>query len=66
MMAFLMIHIWVLKVDISRAFSHIRINLRVDLLGLQHRGKLFLDLSLPFGFHSGALFFSKVTTKLGS
>ena len=33
----------------------------IDLLGLQHRGKLYLDLSLPFGFHLGAFFFSKIS-----
>ena len=48
--------------DISRAFRHIRINPGdIDLLGLQHRGKLYLDLSLPFGFRFGAYFFSKIS-----
>ena len=33
----------------------------IDLLGLQHMGKLFLDLAFPFGFCLGTLFFSKIT-----
>ena len=52
----------IFKVDISRAFRHIRIDPGdIDLLGLQHRGRLYLDLSLPFGFHLGAFFFSKIS-----
>ena len=50
----------IFKVDISSAFRHIRIDPGdIDLLGLQDRGKLYLDLSLPFGFRLGAFFFSK-------
>ena len=49
------------KVDISRTFRHIWIDPGdIDLLGLQHKGKLYLDLSLPF-FRLGAFFFSKMT-----
>ena len=52
----------IFKVDISRAFRHIRIDPGdIDLLGLQHRGKLYLELSLPFGYHLGAFFFSKIS-----
>ena len=52
----------IFKVDISRAFRHIRIDPGdIDLLGLQHRGKLYLDLSLPFGYRLGAFFFSKIS-----
>ena len=52
----------IFKVDISRAFRHIRIDPGdIDLLGLQHRGKLNLDLSLPFGYRLGAFFFSKIS-----
>ena len=48
----------IFKVDISRAFRHIRIDPGdIDLLALQHRGKLYLDLSLPFGFRLGAFLF---------
>ena len=45
------------KVDISRAFRHIRIHPGdIDLLGLQHQGKYFIDLSLPFGYKLGSSF----------
>ena len=41
----------ILKVNISQAFRRIHMDPGdMNLLGLQHRGKLFLDLSLPFGF----------------
>ena len=47
----------IFKVDISRAFRHIHIDPGdIDLLGLQHRDKLYLDLSLPFGYRLGAFF----------
>ena len=52
----------IFKVDISRAFRHIRIDPGdIDLLGLQHRDKLYLDLSFPFGYRLGAFFFSKIS-----
>ena len=52
----------IFKVDISRAFRHLRIDPGdIDLLGLQHRDKLYLDLSLPFGYRLGAFFFSKIS-----
>ena len=52
----------IFKVDISCDFRHIRIDPGdINLLGLQHRGKLYLDLSLPFGFRLGAFFFSKIS-----
>ena len=55
----------IFKVDISRAFRHIRIDPGdIDLLGLQHRGKLYLDLFLPFGFRLGAFFFSKLSDSI--
>ena len=48
----------IFKVDISRAFRHIRIDPGdIDLLGLIHRDQLSLDLSLPFG----AFFFQKIS-----
>ena len=51
----------IFKVNISRAFRHIRIDPGdIDLLGL-HRDKLYLDLSLPFGYRLGAFFFSKIS-----
>ena len=52
----------IFTVDISRAFRHIRIDPGdIDLLGLQHRDKLYLDLSLPFRYRLGAFFFSKIS-----
>ena len=52
----------IFKVDISRAFHHIQIVLGdIDLLGLQHQGKYFIDLSLPFGYKLGSFFFMKVS-----
>ena len=49
------------KVDISRAFRHVRIDPGdVDLLGLSHNG-LFIDGSLPFGFRTVSGFFSRIS-----
>ena len=48
--------------DISRAFRHLRIDPGdIDFLALQHRDKLYLDLSLPLGYRLGAFFFSKIS-----
>ena len=45
------------KVDIRRAFRHIRVDPGdIDLLGLSHNG-LYTDLSVPFGFRHGSIFF---------
>ena len=42
-------------------FRYIHID-RGDIdLCLQHRGKLYLDLSLPFGYRLGAFFFRKIS-----
>ena len=47
------------KVDISRAFRHLRIDPGdIDLLGIHHNS-VFLDGSLPFGFRLGSGFFEK-------
>ena len=47
------------KVDISRAFRHLRIDPGdIDLLGIYHKN-LFLDGSLPFGFRLGSEFFER-------
>ena len=47
------------KVDISRAFRHLRIDPGdIDLLGILHN-KLFLDGSLPFGFKLASGFFER-------
>ena len=40
----------IFKVDISRAFRHFTIDPGdIDLLGLCHRDKYYLNLALPFG-----------------
>ena len=47
------------KVDISRAFRHLRIDPGdIDLLGILHQD-LFLDGSLPFGYRLGSGFFER-------
>ena len=47
------------KVDISRAFRHLRIDPGdIDLLGILHQD-LLLDGSLPFGFRLGSGFFER-------
>ena len=47
------------KVDISRAFRHLRIDPGdLDLLGLKH-DSYYLDGSLAFGFRHGSFFFQK-------
>ena len=47
------------KVDISRAFRHLRIHTGdIDLLGILHQD-LFLDGSLPFGFRLGSGFLER-------
>ena len=47
------------KVDISRAFRHLRIDPGdINLLGIVHNN-LYLDGSLPFGFHLGSGFFER-------
>ena len=44
------------KIDISRAFRHIRIDPGdLDLLGLKHE-HLFIHCTLPFGFRHGSVF----------
>ena len=49
------------KIDISRAFRHIRIDPGdLDLLGLKH-GDYFIDGTLPFGFRHGSVFFQRCT-----
>ena len=47
------------KIDISRAFRHLKIDPGdLDLLGLCHN-KYFIDGSLPFGFRHGSTFFQR-------
>ena len=48
------------KVDISRAFRHLRVDpADIDLLGLQVQGRHFIDVSTPFGYRNGSLFFQR-------
>ena len=56
----------VYKIDISRAFRHIRIDPGdLDFLGFKH-GSYFVDVTLPFGFRHGSVFFSAVWTLYGT
>ena len=49
----------VYKIDISRAFRHIRIDPGdLDLLGLKH-DSYYVDVTLPFGFRHGSVFFQR-------
>ena len=49
------------KIDISRAFRHIRIDPGdLDLLGLKH-DNYYVDVTLPFGFRHGSIFFQRCT-----
>ena len=49
------------KIDISRAFRHIRIDPGdLDLLGLKHE-QLFINRRLPFGFWHRSVFFQRCT-----
>ena len=49
------------KIDISRAFRHIRIDpVDLDLLGVKH-GDYYIDRMLPFRFRHGSVFFKRCT-----
>ena len=49
------------KIDISRAFRHIKIDPGyLDLLGLKH-GSYYIDITLPFGFRHRSVFFQCCT-----
>ena len=49
------------KIDISRAFRHIRIDPGdLDFLGLKH-GDYYIDGTLLFGFQHGSVFFQRCT-----
>ena len=51
----------VYKIDISRAFRHIRIDPGdLDLLGLKH-DSYYVDVTLPFGFRHGSVFCQRCT-----
>ena len=55
----------IFKVDISHAFCHVPIDPGdIDLLGLQHRDKLYLDLKTPFGYRLGSNFFQKISDSI--
>ena len=45
------------KVDISRAFRHVKLDPKeYDLLGLRHE-RYYVDTSLPFGYRNGSALF---------
>ena len=47
------------KIDISRAFRHLRIDPGdLDLLGIKHKD-YYIDGTLPFGFRLGSVFFQR-------
>ena len=49
------------KIDICRAFTHVRIDPGdLDLLGLKH-GNYYDAVTLPFGFHHGSVFLQYCT-----
>ena len=55
----------IFKVEISRAFRHLKLNPGdLDLLGLWHN-KYFIDGSLPFGFRHGSTFFQPCSDAIG-
>ena len=55
----------IFKVDISRAFRHVPIDPGdIDLSGLQHRDKLYLDLKTPFGYRLGSNLFQKISDSI--
>ena len=48
------------KIDISRAFRHLRVDpADIDLLGLQVDQRHFLDVSTPFEYRNGSQFFQR-------
>ena len=48
------------KVDISRVFRHLRVDpADIDLLGFQVDRHHYIDISTPFGFRHGSLFFQR-------
>ena len=54
------------KVDISRAFRHLRVDpADIDLLGFQVDQRHYIDVSTPFGFRHGSLFSRGVLTLSG-
>ena len=52
----------IFKIDIGHAFRHTRIDPGdIDLSGLTHKGKIFVDLLLPFRFRLGSFFSQKLS-----
>ena len=53
------------KVDISRAFRHVKIDpFDYDLLGLKWRDVAFFDTCLPFGSRHGTQIFQRISDKM--
>ena len=53
------------KVDISRAFRQIKVDLRdIDLVWLTFKNKYFLDLSILFGYQNGSQIFQRCTNAI--
>ena len=52
----------VFKVDVSRAFRHVKVDPGdLDLLGLEWRGASYLDMCVPFGMRHGTQIFQRVS-----
>ena len=53
---------WMYKTDLSRGYRQLRVD-PVDwpLLGLRHRGNIYLDICPPFGLRTSALFMQRTT-----
>ena len=52
------------KIDIIRAFCHLKVDPEdIDLLGLKQTS-YFIDESVPFGYRHGSIFFEKVTDSI--
>ena len=50
------------KIDISRAFRHVRIDPGdINLLGLSHQNSYYIDECLPFGFRHGSVIFQRIS-----
>ena len=50
------------KIDISRAFRNLRVDpLEYDVLGLQWKGKSYIDISIPMGMKTGSALCQRTT-----
>ena len=53
---------WMYKTDLARGYRQLRVDpTDWPLLGLQHRGKFYLDMCPPFGLKTSALFMQRTS-----